>query len=121
MSSMLQDIFVSFWEKWFESDLNKCITLLSATIFTVNNMYKLINDEKYSKRPMVCYVTTFTLTMVSSPYIGAFIGYFGPISFPIILGINHYPILMKKYKSISNTNIKPESKEESKIKSEEPK
>lgn len=105
---MLEELLNS----WYYSDLSKCTIIFTSIVYTIYNINKMITDEKYSKRPMICYVSTFALTSITSPYIGAAIGALAPISFPIILGINHYPIFMKKIKLIGTSNMTTEVKEE---------
>ncbi len=90
--------FSDLWNIWLNSDLIKLTACSCSVIYTIYNINKMLTDEKYTKRPMLCYVSTFTLSSITSPYMGAIIGYCAPISFPIILLYNHYPLIKKNIK-----------------------
>ncbi len=87
---------LELWSLWDNSNLQHNVICFSTIAYTLYILNDLITNEKYYKRPMICYMSNFTLQMTISPIIGCIIGKFAPITFPFILGISHYPLFVTK-------------------------
>lgn len=107
----MSDIIDRLLSSYYNSNLSIYVTIFSSVIYTLYNINMMITNENYIKRPLLCYMSTFSLTCITSPYIGGAIGYFAPISFPIILGINHYPLIKKKIKDATKAKVEKETEE----------